>query len=345
MPHSLIRLETTFKLVFQLEYLKYIDLYGYVDLSNCYSLNAQSSSRLLNQIGEFLGILPNKACKGTRSRILMRMDPQTSSSDILDEIHPHRSPFIIKLPGTEIPKRLKLNHESDGNVISFWVGRKFPNIFFVCFAFGPQKYWGTCYCHVRLSINGCKKEQLFSTTTDQLSDHLWIVSFSNKRLQNRLNKSNPSERNYVEVICEMGYPGPLDTTTGQVPWVAVDWIKNYPRGWGVGVECICQWASNNGGGSRHQCEEETIHQPMPDVPKNATWPGFESDSNSGNGALVQPEFQLQRSCPGPLTEMEEIDPRAFNNGAEDSGLSIAHTYVNEGSDSKLYPPSKKAGTS
>ena len=36
--------------------------------------------------------------------------------------------------------------------------------------------------------------------------------------------------------------------------------------------------------------------------------------------------------------MEEIDPRAFNNGAEDSGLSIAHTYVNDGSNSKLYPP-------
>ena len=43
-----------------------------------------------------------------------------------------------------------------------------------------------------------------------------------------------------------------------------------------------------------------------------------------------------------LREMEEIDPRAFNNGVEDSRLPIAHTYVNDGSNTKLYPLSKKA---
>ena len=43
-----------------------------------------------------------------------------------------------------------------------------------------------------------------------------------------------------------------------------------------------------------------------------------------------------------IDEMEEIDPRAFNSGADDSGLPIAHTYVNNGSNSKLYPSSKKA---
>ena len=48
-------------------------------------------------------------------------------------------------------------------------------------------------------------------------------------------------------------------------------------------------------------QEETIdHHPMPDVPKNTTCPtsdGFESNIVSGNGALVQPEFQLQHSIP------------------------------------------------
>ena len=43
-----------------------------------------------------------------------------------------------------------------------------------------------------------------------------------------------------------------------------------------------------------------------------------------------------------LRGIEEIDPRAFNNGAEDSGLPISHTYVNDGSNSELYPSSKKA---
>ena len=41
------------------------------------------------------------------------------------------------------------------------------------------------------------------------------------------------------------------------------------------------------------CEEETIDQPMLDVPKNTTCPtsdGFEFDIVFGNGALVQPEF-------------------------------------------------------
>ncbi|KAK4575985.1 hypothetical protein RGQ29_026794 [Quercus rubra] len=156
-----------------------------VDVRNCYSLNAQSSSRLLNQIIEISGILPNRARKGTRSRILM--DPQTSK--------PEDDYFGIRLPGTEIPKWLNLNHESDGNV-----------------------------------------------------------------------------------ICEME-----------------DWVKNHPTRWGVGVECICQLATNNA-----DCKEETIDQPMPDVPKNTTCTtsdGFESDSDSGNGALAQP-FQVQRLCPG-----------------------------------------------
>ena len=267
------------------------------------------------------------------------MDTQTSK--------PEDDYFGIRLPGTEIPKWLNLNHESDGNVISFWVGRTFPNIFCVCFAFGPVKYPLTSLCYVDLSINGRKKKNIRSAYLYELSDNLWIFSLSNNELQNQLNGSNPSELNYVEVICEME-----------------DWVKNHPTRWGVGVECICQLATNNA-----DCKEETIDQPMPDVPKNTTCPtsdGFESDSDSGNGALAQP-FQVQRSCPGTfflfiihslclknqrkgnkqvfsffsflensraLREMEEIDPRAFNNGAEDSGLSIAHTYVNDGSNSK-----------
>ena len=174
------------------------------------------------------------------------MDPQTSK--------PEDDYFGIRLPGTEIPKWLNLNHESDGNVISFWVGRTFPNIFYVCFAFGPVKYPLTSLCYVDLSINGRKKKNIRSVYLYELSDNLWIFSLSNNELQNQLNGSNPSELNYVEVICEME-----------------DWVKNHPRRWGVGVECICQWASNNGGGSRHQCEEETIDKPMPDVPKNTTF--------------------------------------------------------------------------
>ena len=260
------------------------------------------------------------------------MDPQTSSTEILDEVRFHRSLFpdrrskpeddyfIIRLPGTEIPKWLNLNHESDGNVISFWVGRTFPNIFDVCFAFGPVKYSCTSSCYVYLSINGCKKEHLSSTPTQEFSDNLWIFSLSNNEMQNRLNKSNPSEQNYFEVTCK-----------------TEDWVKNPPRRWGVRVECICCSQKSDvfqlpSSSATHCCgsssvpllptsscgtdmdqrasimeeildigQEETIDHPMPDVPKNTTCPtsdGFESDIVSGNGALVQPEFQLQRSSSG-----------------------------------------------
>ena len=45
---------------------------------------------------------------------------------------------------------------------------------------------------------------------------------------------------------------------------------------------------------------------------------------------------------GDSGHLEEIDPRAFNNREEDSGLSMAHIFFNDASNSKLYPPSKKA---
>ena len=223
------------------------------------------------QVGEILGILPNKACKGASSRILM--DPQTSSSESLND-----DKFDIILPVTEIPKWLNLNHESDRDVVSFWVGRKFPNIFYVCFAFGPANYPRMSSCEIFLSINGCEKKLLTATPidADELSDDLWIFSLSNYELQKRLNESNPSELNYVEVICEI-----------KDRLVVMDWVKNHPRRWGVRVECICcsqksdvlhlpspsarhnccgsgmdQWAVNNGGDSGHLCgRQRRNHRP------------------------------------------------------------------------------------
>ena len=114
------------------------------------------------QIGEILRILPNNC--------LLLPEPKDDK-------------FIIRLLGTEIPKWLNLNHESDGNAISFWVGHKFPKKFYVCFAFGPVKYPRMSTCIIYLSINGCEKENLLSTPTYEFSDHLWIFSLPNKKLQ------------------------------------------------------------------------------------------------------------------------------------------------------------------
>ncbi|XP_030932401.1 TMV resistance protein N-like isoform X2 [Quercus lobata] len=302
-------------------------LVEFVNASKSYSLNPQSLSTLLNQVGEILGILPNRACKGARSRILM--DPQTSSSELLND-----DKFDILLPVTEIPKWLNLNHESDRDVVSFWVGRKFPNLFYVCFAFGPANYSRLSSCEVFLSINGCEKKYLRTTSIDtyELSDHLWIFSLSNYELQKRLNESNPSELNYVEVICEIKGMGS----------VVMDWVKNHPRRWGVHVECICcsqksdvfhlpspsarhnccgsdmdQWAVNNGGDSGHLCgRQRRNHRP--------TYARRRQKHYLSHFGWLRIRFRLWKRSSRPalptatlvsraLQAMEEIDPRAFNN--------------------------------
>ncbi|KAF3959977.1 hypothetical protein CMV_015267 [Castanea mollissima] len=70
-----------------------------VDAQNCYQLDTQSRSRLLNQFGEILGILPNTIA-------------QAATFSIANQ-------YLI-LPAIEIPELLKFNHhQSVGNSVSF----------------------------------------------------------------------------------------------------------------------------------------------------------------------------------------------------------------------------------
>ncbi|XP_075654347.1 TMV resistance protein N-like, partial [Castanea sativa] len=93
-----------------------------VQITRCPSLLPQSSSRLLNEFGKILGILPNRVSEGARSDILMDLfDDSESESESDSEIEDYN----ILLPGTEIPKSLKFNHQSFGNSISFKVGSRF----------------------------------------------------------------------------------------------------------------------------------------------------------------------------------------------------------------------------
>ncbi|XP_030974083.1 probable WRKY transcription factor 19 [Quercus lobata] len=178
-----------------------------VDARGCTSLDAQSSSRLLNQIGEIL-------CEGERSDILSR--------DLFLFHWGDERSFMV--PGTEIPRRLNSKHHSVGNSISFRVGRKFPNVFAVYFAFGPVPRPSPAVLNVYLSINGFEKVLInFITPYRDASDTLWISSRSHLKLQKLLNESNPSDYNHVEV------------TYGLIPP-----IRNLElRRWGVKVECIC----------------------------------------------------------------------------------------------------------
>ena len=98
------------------------------------------------QIGEIL-------CEGERSDVLVG-PPYTeilyADLLLLDDISDWRC-FV--LPYTEIPMWLNSKHQSVGNSISFRVGRKFPNDFAVCFAFGSLDPPGAVL-DVYLSING-----------------------------------------------------------------------------------------------------------------------------------------------------------------------------------------------
>ena len=135
-----------------------------------------------------------------------------------------------KLPYREIPRWLNSKHQSVGNSISFHVGRKFPNVFVVYFAFGLM--WGIdpddlIYLEVYLSINGFEEVQIGNFQLDDVFDPLWVFSRSHLKLQELLNESNPSDDNHVEVTYEW-----YKETDRNNPLCEI-------RRWGVKVECIC----------------------------------------------------------------------------------------------------------
>ncbi|XP_030965721.1 disease resistance protein RPS6-like [Quercus lobata] len=136
----------------------------------CYRLDPQSSSRLWNQFGEILGILPNTVAEAARS--------------FESKIH------CLVLPAIEIPRWFKFNHhQSVGDSVSFLVGPKFSNLV-VCIAF-PSKDENSNmenHCFIDISINGVK--QSFMDFVNY--GHVWLI-------YGKVNISNPSEENRIKV--------------------------------------------------------------------------------------------------------------------------------------------------
>ena len=122
---------------------------------------------------------------------------------------------FILLPGTEIPKSLKFNHQSFGNSVSFKVGCKFPKLA-VCVAFRSAEA-NIVFVHVY--INGCKRIFSYQIRRDRC-DELWLFSKS----LGHLNKLNLLEQNQVEVKITCKISG---NHTNFIKWL------------GVNVECIC----------------------------------------------------------------------------------------------------------
>ncbi|KAK4581827.1 hypothetical protein RGQ29_025116 [Quercus rubra] len=185
----------------------------HVHVYECPSLDPQSSSRLLIQFGEILGILPNRVHEGARRN--KSMDPfHDSESESECKIL-----CSLTLPGTEIPKCLKFSHQSFGNSVSFWIGKKISKLA-ICIASRSVEAHKSIGINVNISINGCN---LLDPDTSYSWTELWLFSVS-------LGQLNKLEQNKVEVICEipdLNYGTELGNHTDFIKWV------------GVNVECSC----------------------------------------------------------------------------------------------------------
>ncbi|XP_030946035.1 TMV resistance protein N-like [Quercus lobata] len=229
-----------------------------VNAKNCPLLDNESPSGLLNQVIEIMGILPNGVCGSARSNELM--DPQftdyfssetegveseSEGGDISQfsnyfpseiegfEYEDGEIDRILTISGIEIPW---FNHQSiEHSSILFWVGRKFPKLA-VYIAFGGDeeahdKNDYICECFVYISINGCKKcECMPRHLVLNAYNLLLLYSPPQRFLQQKLNESNPTDQNLVEVTYKI-------IKFRQDDGAFIETL-NATR-WGVHVECIC----------------------------------------------------------------------------------------------------------
>nr|XP_023929446.1 TMV resistance protein N-like [Quercus suber] len=280
-----------------------------VNARNCDRLDTQSSSRLLNQFGEILGILSNTVAEAATS---------------FDSEWPQRWNFLM-LPLTEIPKWLKFNHhQSFGNSVSFLVGPKFSNLV-VCIAF-PSKdvdkdkanRWS-----VHILINGKEQVPEHIESANSNSDHVWLI-------YRKVNISNPSEENRIEVELKAG---PL--------WNNIS--LNRKR---IYVECICcpQKPNISPPSSMDQCAFNNGEEDSGSVrlrrrnhrPTHARHPQKHYLSRFG---WLRIRFQPWKRSSKPWR-------RRITNGFHDEGSSsIPSTFLNDDTNANLYPPSKKTKTS
>ncbi|XP_030962296.1 disease resistance protein RPS6-like [Quercus lobata] len=285
-----------------------------VTAPNCDRLDTQSLSRLLNQFGEILGILPN-----------------TVAASFDSEWPQFRLGHYLILPVTEIPEWSKFNHHQIvGNSVSFLVGPKFSNLV-VCIAF-PTKDVKTDTWYswdVPIFINGEEKfNGRMSLWANSNCGHVWLMYW-------KVNISNPSEENRIEVEVKVR-PSKFISNP---PSISLDRMRIY-------VECICcpqkpnispassmdQCAFNNGEedlgcvGIRCQLRKRN-HRPI-----YARHPQKHYLSSFG---WLRIRFQLWKRSSKPRRW------RITNGFRGQGSSSIPNTFLNDNTYANLYPPSKK----
>ena len=196
------------------------------------------------QVIEIMGILPNGVCGSARSNELMdpqftdyfpseTEDAQSESEDgYISQLFYIPEYRMLRVSGTEIPW---FNHQSvENNSILFWVGRKFPKLaVYIAFAFGGDKNLYIYDCFVYISINGCKKRECMRRSLLAGDYNLLLLYSPHQRfLQQKLNESNPTDQNHVEVTYKIQPRG--------LSFKANAFIEPLKATrWGVHVECIC----------------------------------------------------------------------------------------------------------
>ena len=143
-------------------------------------------------------------------------DPDESDTD-----------FELILP--RIPKGFKLNHQSDGNSVSFWVGREFPKLL-LCFAFHSvlEKFHNVIFV---VSTNSFSKEAPFCLESAGATENLCLTAIDpwGWDFEWEWEVSNPSEENLLTIVVKTmeSREGICYNSDPQITWL------------GVQVDCIC----------------------------------------------------------------------------------------------------------
>ena len=129
----------------------------------------------------------------------------------------------LRLPGTEIPKCLKFSHQSFGNSVSFWIGKKISKLA-LCIAFRSVEAHKSTQLNVKISTNGYFLPYLDTNYSwTRVSGGLCLFSIS-------LGQLNKLEQNKVELICKIkAFNDSIEVGnhTDFIKWI------------GVNVECSC----------------------------------------------------------------------------------------------------------
>ncbi|XP_050260080.1 TMV resistance protein N-like [Quercus robur] len=309
----------------------------HLTVRNCPSWNLQSSNKILIQVFLYHSIA--FSCKEiialpfpkylTRFAKLQGIAKKNADRVLESSHRPLRWIGSFRVPGSEIPD--EFNHQSDGNSISFMVGRnwRFPYLFAICLALGPTNEYGGFGIYV--DVNGFKIECDSFHLKKSESCSLWFSSGPLCEWE----KLNLSKQSHLKVTIKMvkhNYHGESMDSTAM--------IKKF----GVHVECIC---CCNEGDSGHAIAMETTNTAGFEYGLK----GFQGDSNMSLSIPMDPE--VHPLIPLPYSSnMDHEDFETINlvgstvSDEFDLGSSsVTHEFVNDDFDLNLSPPLKKKRTS